>query len=304
MFDASEALLDQEVTVPCGNCIGCRLDRSKSWAIRCVHEASLYERNCFITLTYSDEHLPAHGTLVLRDFQLFMKRLRKEFGSGIRFFHCGEYGARYGRPHYHACLFNFRFNDLVPWQNKGGITLYRSAKLEELWPQGFSTVGEVTFESAAYVARYIVKKVLGTSTKAEIAKDVRYGATEWKPRVNKNGEERWLSCGFEKKPEYTTMSRRPGLGAGWFEKFSGDVFPHDFVEHGGRKLRPPRFYDGLFEIDNPSEFRKIKASRSAAAVLGEADATPERLAVREEHQQIKARKLIRSYENAEDVHNL
>ena len=120
--------------VPCGQCIGCRLERSRQWAMRCCHEASLYDLNCFITLTYDPEHLPPDGSLVLDHFQRFMKRLRKRFGSGIRFFHCGEYGEKFARPHYHACLFNFDFPDKVLYTIRDEIRLYRSAILEELWP--------------------------------------------------------------------------------------------------------------------------------------------------------------------------
>lgn len=288
VFSASGAYLDQPVVVPCGKCIGCRLERSRQWAMRCVHEASRFERNSFITLTYDNDHLPPNGTLVLDDFQRFMKRLRKRFGDGIRFFHCGEYGAKGGRPHYHACLFNFEFVDRVPWQEKGGITLYRSEALEELWPDGFSTVGDVTFESAAYVARYIMKKVTGDKAY------LHYGKFD----------DRWGEILAERKPEYCTMSRRPGLGREWLEAFMGDVYPHDFVEMRGKKMKPPKYYDSIFEIDNPEEFRKIKASRSAAGLARADDSTPARLAVREEAKQLQINKLIRSYENAEDVHGV
>ena len=111
-----EALIREKLEVPCGQCIGCRLERSRQWAVRCIHEAQLHKDNCFITLTYNDEHLPSPPSLSVRDFQLFMKRLRKRFGKGIRFFHCGEYGEKYGRPHYHACLFGFDFPDRVQFK--------------------------------------------------------------------------------------------------------------------------------------------------------------------------------------------
>ena len=162
VFNIKEGLYDQHVTVPCGQCIGCRLERSRQWAIRCSHEAQMHEKNCFITLTFSDEHLPEDRSVDVRHFQLFMKRLRKRYGDGIRFFHCGEYGDHFGRPHYHACIFNHDFEDKKIWKQSGsGEIIYRSASLEELWPYGYSSVGEVTFESAAYVARYITKKVTG-----------------------------------------------------------------------------------------------------------------------------------------------
>ena len=144
------------------------------WAVRCMHEAQMFESNCFITLTYSSKHLPfVKGTdvptLVLSDYQKFMKRLRKRFHGHevvrgathdnycsvswpIRFFHCGEYGEKKGRPHYHACLFNFDFVDKRPWRKSPtGHMLYRSESLEEFWPYGNCEIGSVTFQSAACI---------------------------------------------------------------------------------------------------------------------------------------------------------
>ena len=153
-FSIKNGYYDLKVQVPCGQCIGCRLEKSRQWAIRCVHEAQMHEENCFITLTYNKESLPADGSLRKRDFQLFMKRLRKECGEGIRYYMCGEYGAKYERPHYHICLFGYDFKDKYIWDERDKVPLYRSTKLEKLWTLGFSTIGEVTFQSAAYVAPY------------------------------------------------------------------------------------------------------------------------------------------------------
>ena len=159
--------------------------------MRCHHEASLYQDNCFITLTYSDEHLPSDKSLHVDHFQKFMKRLRKRFGEGVRYYHCGEYGEKYMRPHYHACLFNFDFPDKKIWKENNGNRLYISESLSELWPFGFVTIGDVTFESAAYVARYIMKKVNGDLAESH------YERVDWD-----TGEV------YHLKPEYTTMSRR------------------------------------------------------------------------------------------------
>ena len=177
-------IISQRSTVACGQCVGCRLERSRQWAIRCVHESQMHEQNCFITLTYSDEFLPENGSLQLKHFQDFMKRLRFHVGGGIRFFHCGEYGEENGRPHHHAIIFNHDFADKKVWKTNNGVVLYRSKILEELWPYGFATVGCVSFESAAYVARYITKKVNGDMA------DSHY---------------------LGREPEYITMSRRPGV---------------------------------------------------------------------------------------------
>lgn len=254
VFDASLGFMDMPVEFACGQCFGCRVERARQWAIRCVHEASLHEDNCFITLTYAPEHLPSDGSLKLDHFQKFMKRLRKRFGKGIRFFHCGEYGENLGRPHYHAIVFGFDFPDRKFFKSKAGVNLYTSEILQELWPFGFSTVGNVSFESACYVARYVMKKV--------------------------NGE---LSEGWYegRKPEYVTMSRRPGIAAGWFKIYSSDVFPSDEVVLRGKVLTVPKFYGKLLEVDRMQELVRIKAKRKAKALLRKDDNTFERLRVKE-----------------------
>lgn len=168
VFNTRDGVQDETVTFACGQCIGCRLERSRQWAIRCVHEASQHERNCFVTLTYDDKHLPADRSLKLRHFQNFMKKLRKKYGAGIRFFHCGEYGEKFRRPHYHALIFNHDFDDKILWSKNRGSPLYISESLDSLWEFGFATIGDVTFESAAYVARYITKKVNGELAKKKI----------------------------------------------------------------------------------------------------------------------------------------
>ena len=225
----------QRILLPCGQCMGCRIERSRQWAIRCVHEAQLHKENCFITLTYSPEFLPEDGTLVKEHFQKFMKRLRKRFGSGIRFFSCGEYGKKLQRPHYHAILFGFDFPDKELFCVRNGERLYISKVLQELWPYGISSIGSVSFESCAYVARYCTKKITGKKAKEH------YG---------------------DRLPEFTLMSRRPGIAANWIEEFSDDVYPHDFVVTSkGKKVRTPRYYDKRMEIIDPETFSKTWGAR-------------------------------------------
>lgn len=220
-----------KIELPCGRCVGCRVDHAKSWALRCVHEASMHDENCFITLTFATENLPKDGSLNKSDFQKFMKRLRKKFkGRRIRYYHCGEYGSELRRPHHHACLFGIDFPDKEVWSVRKGVTLYRSDILEKLWPFGFSLIGEVTFESAAYCARYVLKKVLG-----DRAED------HYRRLDRETGEITDLL------PEYTTMSRRPGIGRSWFERYEGDLFPKDFVTLRGVRYKSPRYYDNLYD---------------------------------------------------------
>lgn len=259
----------EEIKIGCGQCIGCRLERSRQWALRCVHEASLYERNCFVTLTYDDEHLPPGGSLVKEDFPKFAKRLRKRFGKGMRYFQCGEYGENFARPHHHACLFNFDFPDKELWSTRRGVNLYRSKVLEELWPFGYCTIGDVTFESAAYVARYVTKKITGEGSRKHY-----YGRT----------------------PEFVTMSRRPGIGAGWYDQFKSDVYPEGIVYlRGGEKCGAPKFYDRMFEEEEPVAYEDLKERRKEMA-KNNPDNTEERLRVRENVKLSRVQLLRRCYE--------
>lgn len=244
------------IRLPCGQCFGCRLERSRQWAIRCVNESQLHERNCFITLTYDDEHLPSDGSVHVDHFQKFMKRLRKKFGSGIRFFHCGEYGELNNRPHYHAILFGFDFPDKYYWSISVGNRLYRSPTLEQLWPFGHSLIGDVTFESAAYVARYVMKKVNG-----------------------EQAEEHYQG----RKPEYITMSRRPGIGYDWLMQYHQDVYPNDYIVlRDGIKCRPPKFYDRIWDIVDKPTMDVIRHRRAKNMKKYADNNTYQRLDVREQ----------------------
>jgi len=246
----------RSMSLPCGQCIGCRLERSRQWAMRCVHEAKLYEKNCWVTLTYNDKFLPhapsGRSTLFKRDVQLFIKRLRRKFGEGVRYFYCGEYGDQFERPHYHVCLFNFDFDDKTPSEvSRAGHQYFDSASLSELWSDpnsgesyGFTALTDLTFEAAAYTARYITKKLLGKR------------ASEYGDRV----------------PEYVDMSRGSkklktgGIGRGWFEKWQGDVYPSDTVFMNGQLMKPPKFYDRCLEKVAPEELAKIKMKRALEGV--------------------------------------
>ena len=267
--DAYEPLLTSPLEIPCGRCIGCKLERSRQWAIRCVHEASLHDENCVLTLTYDDDHLPADGSVDVTEFQRFMKRLRKHFtGQKIRFLHCGEYGDEGGRPHYHACIFGINFDDKKFHKKSAkGDRLYTSETLQKLWPFGFCLIGSLTFESAAYVARYITKKITGDKA-----------------------EEHYQG----RKPEYITMSRRPGLAKGWLEKYKTDVYPDDFVVINGKKIGVPKFYDNQLEEE---ELKQYENKRIYKAYEQKENNTYSRLYVREQIHEKRAQLLKRSFEN-------
>lgn len=280
VFNVKKAYHDLPIEVPCGQCIGCRLERSRQWAIRCMHEASLHERNMFITLTYNDQNLPENGSLVKEHFQKFIKRFRKRYGQ-IRYFHCGEYGSQFARPHYHACIFGFEFDDKKHYRTINGFRIYTSDKLAELWPFGYSTIGAVTFESAAYVARYITKKITGKLAELSGHYDViNYDTGEVTTR----------------QEEYITMSLKPGIGEGWFDKFYDDVYPRDEIIIKGKKMKPPKYYDKLFDLVDSNMFRKIKGERIKKSLVHSSDCTYERLNIREQVQNSKFKQLIRPYE--------
>lgn len=240
----------ESLELGCGRCVGCRLSRASSWAVRCQHEAQLFERNAFVTLTYDDDHMPEHGSLRYSDVQKFFKRLRKrrrgydaspngEFP--IRFFVAGEYGSQSWRPHYHALLFNFDFED----KSGFGEGTFRSPELEALWPFGSSLLGPVTPASAAYVARYSLKKVYGRE-----ASESFYSWTE-----RSSGE----MC--EVRPEFAVMSRKPGLGSWWLDRYCSDVLPRDYVVVEGRKVKVPRYYLDQYAKRFPELVEQIKEAR-------------------------------------------
>jgi hypothetical protein len=279
-----------EMILPCGQCIGCRLERSRQWAIRCVHEAQMHDENSFITLTFDNEHLDPKRSLRKDDFQKFMKRLRKKVHpKKVRFFHCGEYGDETSRPHHHACIFGYAFPDKEPWSMSNGMVLYRSKELEKLWPFGNSLIGDVTYESAAYVARYVMKKQTGNGGYFE------YGAYCKYPRELKTGIQ--APVHYHRTPPYITMSRKPGLGRSWLDKYKSDLYPSDNVVFGTTsKGKPPRYYDAHMEESDPLTFSQVKIKRLQKAMEShlKEDSSLSRLAVRKECRQVKAKKLIRN----------
>jgi hypothetical protein len=255
--------------VPCGRCMGCRLNRSRGWAVRGQCEAALYESNCFITLTYSDENL--HYTpsglpnLHRRDITLFLKRLRKT-GAKFRYFGCGEYGSKFQRPHYHLVLFNHDFHDKVLFR-AGQFPLYVSDTLQRLWPHGHSVVAGVSFESIAYTARYCCKKVNGAQA------DEHYQ---------------------DREPEMLFCSRRPGIAYDWFIKYYDDVVNFDkIISRGGRAVQPPRVFDKWLSGCDYELLLRNKERRIELAKFVD----PWRLSDLDRFNDIKFKQMMRSYEN-------
>lgn len=272
-FNRRNAFVDMPLDLPCGQCIGCRLERSRQWAVRCIHELKSHDASAFLTLTYSPEYLPEGGTLVKKHVQDFFKRYRKRYGK-LRYFYCGEYGDNGLRPHYHAIIFGHDFSDKKLWR-RGSNPLYVSESLNSLWPYGFSSIGDVTFESCAYVARYITKKVTGVGA-AE-----HYG---------------------DRLPEFIDMSRRPGIASDFAKRYGDEVLAHDSVVVRGIEMRPPRYYEKIYDTwpsdsKRQLEVNKVNRIKYAKQLRSCRDQSPERNWTREEVVKLNLKKrLLRSYE--------
>lgn len=263
--------------VPCGQCMGCRLDKAREWAMRCHFENQQHSESCFLTLTYSDEHLPLDTGLEKRHFQLFIKKLRhrierqwkkqnpwhrllKHYPQKVfwrkklqnitpRYFMAGEYGGKNGRPHYHACLFGYRYPDMVLYNERENYKLYTSEIATKEWGLGECILGEITYESAAYVAGYTISKITGKNENEEYQNlDLESGEI------------------FTVQPPYAAMSLKPAIGKTWFNKFKTDCYPKDFVTINGRKQKPPRFFDEQLRQYDEEMHQAIKVERVKQAL--------------------------------------
>lgn len=245
--------------------------------MRCTHEASLYKDNCFITITYDDQNLPKNASLDKIEWKNFIKRLRRHTKQSIRFYGCGEYGTNQdltsldtvGRPHYHAILFGIdlrstlpdgRLNEKYLIQETDTTKLYTSELLQKIWPKGYSTVGDCTFESAAYIARYCLKKISGEES------DQHYAG---------------------RTPEFSTQSRRPGIARAWFEKYRHDL-DKGFVTCKGVKLPAAKYYKNLYKEHYGDEYSYIQQRSRQQTDYHDPENQTDRLRVKEK---IKLRKI-------------
>lgn len=236
--------------IPCGKCVGCRLAYSREWANRCLLEASQYEFNWFVTLTYDPEHLPPGGTLVKKELSDFIKRLRRHWEyaygfQGIRFYACGEYGSQYMRPHYHVIFFNLPVNDLVFAKREKGHVTWTSKTVTDIWSRGIVTFNECNWHTCAYVARYMLKK--------------------------KKGVERSFYDELGLLPEFTVSSRRPGIGYRYFEENKDKIYQTDsiYVPKGKGILesKPPRYFDRKLKEGDADAFLTVQQSRAVSAEI-------------------------------------
>lgn len=245
------ANLDLPMKLPCKKCIGCKLEHSRQIGLRAYCQSLMHENNCFITLTYDKDMLPYGSSVQLDHFQKFLKRLRKKIAPlKIKFLHCGEYGEKFKRPHYHAVLFNYDFPDKTPYQKTDQQhILYTSDLLSKTWGLGRCDLGAVSFNSAQYCARYTLKKF----THPEQDKvDAHY---TW---INED-----LTTTIH-SPEYSTMSE--GLGKSFFLKYKSDIYPKDFLTINGSKSTPPLYFDQLLKDTDEYLYDVVKTKRASLRV--------------------------------------
>lgn len=265
---------ENRLSLPCGQCVGCRIQKSREWADRLMMELQYHDEAWFLTLTYNNEHArPAADvngevcdwlTLQKKDFQLFMKRLRKAVGgTKLRFYACGEYGTETFRPHYHAIIFGLHLDDLKPYKKSElGFMYYTSDFLQRVWsekvdyydengqkqyryePIGYVIVGAVTWETCAYTARYVTKKLTGDLS--------------------------WYYDYFGLEKPFSLMSRKPGIAGDYFEEHKDEIFKKDFInistEKGGLKFKPPKYFERLYAIDHETEIDDIKKCNQKMAI--------------------------------------
>lgn len=281
VFSAAKGVPGSKLEIPCRNCIGCRLDNARQWAIRLTHERPYHELSCFLTLTYNPHCLPSNGSLDKTHFQLFMKRLRMYHhynnpdAPKIKYFMCGEYGGNTDRPHYHAIIFGLDFADKRQLKKtRRGDTLWTSKKLDELWGLGHCFIGSVSYQSVGYVARYCIKKVNGNRA-LEHYQNVDTKTGEIHPVIK----------------EYIAASQ--GLGLRHFETHHHHMYLRDHVVIQGKEAPVPRYYDRKLEQIDPAKLEQIKAKRKERALLAKDDNTPARLAVKEEVKQAQVKMLKR-----------
>lgn len=260
VFDRKRAFSDLPVVLPCGMCLGCRIDKARQWSLRCVHEAKQHVFNSFVTLTYEDDHLPSDSAVNKRELQLFFKKLRKA-GFVFRYYASGEYGTINNRPHYHVLFFGIDFHEdrrLHRIQNEKRY--YTSETLTRIWGNGRADITGLNITTAQYVAKYIIGKKLGKDAEDDpVYSRLDLSTGEW----------------FSVNPEFVLMSRRPGIGSDWYDQYHTDAFPSDFLVHEGRTYGVPRYYTNKLRSKDESAFKPIRAKRRREAEINKR--TPEQL---------------------------
>lgn len=254
---------ERYIQIPCGVCIECRLKKSRDWATRMMLERQYHDESYFLTLTYDDDKMPLSyvpdmetgeaievGTLVVKDVQDFMKRLRRHLEyrnlPQIRFYACGEYGSQTHRPHYHLIVFGLHLDDIKEFKrSKLGFPYYISDTIAKLWPYGYHLICNVTWDTCAYVARYVTKKL--------------------------GGDYKEFYDIFNIQPEFSVMSRKPGIAKQYFDEHKDDIYKMDELflklHDGGKKVKPPQYYDRLYDVEHHDRLEAIKEDRRRTAEM-------------------------------------
>lgn len=236
------------VSVPCGKCPECLNANAKDWVYRIMKEAQQWDSNYFITLTYDDEHLPNPPFLVKDEISKFNKKLkvyleREGLPSNFRFYAVGEYGSEGYRPHYHGIYFNLTIPDLKPFgKTQSGAVNYISDFIAKVWSKGLISIGEVDEASAAYVARYCEKK-----------RDL----TDEEKRKYNNFYDPLTGVMFQ--PEFSVMSRRPGIGADALDYVKKKVDNEDYsLFIKGHAYSVPMYYRKKIDNQRFKDYNKVK----------------------------------------------
>lgn len=258
-------LTDKKIVIPCGQCIGCRLEYSRQWADRCYLESKMHEHNYWLTLTYDEDHIKDllkasikrdTGEIInapmlrKKDLTGFIKRLREHWQrkyniTGLKFYGCGEYGTQNHRPHYHISIFGLDIPDIQLWFTKDGFPTFRSAEIENIWGKGRLTINRNTWQTSAYTARYMLKKLKGREAKEQYEKA---GVT----------------------PEFTICSRNPGIGKSYYDTHKEEIYAKDEIAYlkakgGAQTRKPPKYFDRLYKAENPEGYAAHQKRREAIA---------------------------------------
>lgn len=276
-----------DMEIPCGQCIGCRLDYSRQWANRCMLEAQDHEHNSFLTLTYNNENIPLSEVVDTKTGEVkpisslnpehtknFIKKLRRHYKyhynhEGIRFYLCGEYGDKTNRAHYHVLLYNCPINDKKFHKTTEAGILWTSETIEKIWGMGNIMVADMTWETCAYTARYMMKKQKGRDAK-----------------------EYYENLGII--PEFCRMSLKPGIGKNYYEKNKDKIYKYDEIILTGSKgkaikVKPPAYYDRMYDIEQPDEMEEIRANREYLAEQAETNKSKRTTISRKEQREIEER---------------
>jgi len=257
-YDAPHA---HKALLPCRKCLPCRKKEAMNWSTRMIHESKMHKISIFLTLTYDDEFLPEHNNLTIEHMQKFMKRLRKHLSTRkdelrnplpiikIRYLYVGEYGDTSGRAHYHACVFGYVPDDLILHSKKPQYNIYKSETLTNLWGKGFVSIGYFNSATANYCSKYILKTLVG--------KDA---LKQFQITDSDTGEL------IQKQPPFKIMSRNPGLGSTFFEKYESDLINHDKAVIDGKELPVPDYYIRKLKKTDIQQYENIKRDRHNQAV--------------------------------------